>query len=396
MSSRAVPPPRVVLRARARAAALGVLVTAALLGAGLTAVPALDAPAAAVVEIGDTPSPSWRVNGRVYAVEIVDNRLFVGGSFTTATSPDGQTVTRRNLAAFDVRTGEVRTGWRADASSTVRALASDGRSLFVGGSFGQVAGRTRARLAKVRVDTSAVSRTFSPHFDNDVRALDLDGSHVYAGGSFTHVSGLVRHRVVKMDAATGAVARRFVASPNAPVWAVAKNPVTADVYVSGPFSAVNGASRHGVAALSSRSGRPRHVVFASAARPTLGLDVNGAGSLLFTAGGAGDNAAAAWRTTTGARLWRQPAMGDVQAIDFRGGSVYFGFHEGLGGDTSLRVAAADATTGSIDPDFRPTFTTFWGVFAIDTSDAGLVIGGEFTAVSGVPAEGFARFGPTGR
>ena len=92
-------------------------------------------------------------------------------------------------------------------------------------------------------------------------------------------------------------------------------------------------------------------------------------------------------------------MGDIQAIDFLDGSVYFGFHQGFAGDRCEKVRAADARTGALDEDFRPTFDRFLGVLAIDavdatdTRDAAVVVGGRFTEVSGVDAEGFARFVP---
>lgn len=372
-----------------RVAALGTISVTVLLALGAAVVPGLASPAAAAVVVDDTPEQSWRVNGRVYAIEIVDDTVFVGGTFTTATGPGGQTAARRNLAAFDADTGAL-LAWRADAGAAVRALVSDGSRLYVGGAFGQIGGQARSRLARLDVQTAAVDPAFRPTFNDNIRALDLDASAVYAGGAFTQVNGATRNRVVKLGL-SGATDPAFVANANGAVWGVAKNPTSAALYVAGPFSAVNGQSRSGVAAVSSGSGATSGVVFGSSARPTLGLAVSDDGSRLFTAGGTGENAAAAWSTATGARLWRQIAMGDIQAIDYHDGTVYFGFHDGYQGDTALKVVAADAVSGVADPDFRPRFNSFWGVFAIDATDETVVVGGEFTVVSGVAAQGFARF-----
>ena len=50
-----------------------------------------------------------------------------------------------------------------------------------------------------------------------------------------------------------------------------------------------------------------------------------------------------WRST----LWRwQQANGDVQAVRFAANNVYFGFHDGFGGNTTLRLLAADAVSGA--------------------------------------------------
>ena len=63
-----------------------------LVGAMAVAVPAtlpgsFAEPAAAEVVVGDTPEPSWRVNGRVYAVKVVGHTVFVGGDFDHASVP---------------------------------------------------------------------------------------------------------------------------------------------------------------------------------------------------------------------------------------------------------------------------------------------------------------------
>ncbi|WP_134767277.1 hypothetical protein [Nocardioides sp. 1609] len=348
-------------------------------------------PASAATEVASSPSPSWRVNGRVYAVEIVGDTVFVGGTFTTATSPTGQVQARLNLAAFDVETGALRTSWRADTGAAVRAIVSDGTSLYVGGAFGQVAGQARSRLAKVSVATGAVDPLFRPAVNDNVRALEIDATGVYLGGAFTQVNGVPRNRLAKVSSGSGATDPSFVANANNAVWAVVRNPVSGVVYAAGQFSAVNGVGRNGVAAVSSTTGAVNGVAFASSARPTLGLAVNASGTRLFGAGGTGENAVSAWSTATGTRAWRQVAMGDIQAIEEHDGTVFFGFHDGFQGDATLKLLAADEATGAVDPTFRARFNSFWGVFAIGVSDDVLVAGGEFTAVSGVPAQGFVRF-----
>ena len=278
------------------------------------------------------------VNGRVYAVEVVGDTVFVGGEFDTATGPGGapEEVERLNLAAFDVNTGAVVEDWRADADAPVRALDARKGFLYVGGSFGEVGGKPRSRLAKVNVDTAAVNGTFAPRLDRGVRAVEVRGTRglrrrvVHPGRpSRPPTRGQAGH-------GRGRVDRGFVANTSDPVWALVGNPASRTLYVAGRFNAVNGARRLGVAAVHSGSGRTRSVVFTDAARQTLGLAVNDSGSRLFTAGGTRENAVAAWRTTTGARVWRDRAMGDIQAIDFLDGTVYFGFHQGFAGDRCVR------------------------------------------------------------
>lgn len=366
----------------------------ALVGATLTLVVGA-APAQAAPIVGDTPAASWRVNGRVYATQVIGNTVVVGGAFTTATSPTGESVPRRNLAAFRLDDGQLLRSWRADAGSTVRALDHDGPWLHVGGAFSRVGGVATGNVGRVRVADGFVDPGFSMATDRPVRALDVRDGVVWVGGGFTTVNGQARSRIAKLDAVTGALDPTFRPTVNNDVWGIVKNPTSDTVYVSGLFGQAGGLNRSGVAALDGRTGAVRPTVFASSARPTLGLDINDAGTRLFGAGGAYPNVMSAWSTTSGVRVWNHVVDGDVQAATHYRGKVYFGFHDAYRGDTRIKVLAADEATGALDPLFRPRFNAFWGVFAIAASDQGVVVGGEFTAVSGVPAEGWARFPATG-
>ncbi len=341
----------------------------------------------------DVPRQSWHVNGRVYATTIVGDTVYVGGDFTQATSPSGQIVNRRNLAAFSMSNGELRQTFTADASHGVRALVSDGSALYVGGYFSTIRGVNRSRLAKVDLHTGAVNTGFRASPNAGVLALDVQNGWLYAGGIFQSVQGESHERLVKLGADTGTIDSRFQASTNGTVRALVKNPVTDVLYVSGNFSNLSGARRVGVGGVSATSGAPSETSFAFTVQPILSLDVREDGSQLFGALGAGSNNATAWSTSTGARQWHHRAEGDVQAVHYYDGELYFGFHEGYQGDASLKLLVAEARTGVIRETFKPQIDQFWGVFGIAASEAGLVAGGEFTQVSGVAAGGFVRFPP---
>lgn len=348
-------------------------------------------PTATAVSPSPVPAASWRVNGKVSAVLTVGPTVYVGGNFTTATSPGGEMVARRNLAAFDALTGELRRDFTADAGATVQALASDGLALYVGGHFGRIRGVDRVRLAKVSLVSGAVETAFRADASGAVLGLDVRDGWLYVGGDFTTVGGVTRQRVAKVLATTGAVDPAFVGRADTKVMSVVKHPVQDVLYLSGSFTSAGGLPRTGVAAVSSVTGTAHPQTFQSSVRPILDLALNDDGSLLFGALGAGSNSATAWDAATGVRRWRQTTMGDVQAVDHHGGQVYFGFHDGYQDDTRLKLLVADAVTGVVDDAFRPTFNHFWGIFAIDATATGVVAGGEFTLVSGIPAQGFVRF-----
>ncbi len=136
-----------------------------------------------------TVQQSWSVNGRVLATAIVGNTVIVGGKFTAAAGPAGESVPRQNLAAFDMTTGALLVDWQADAGAPVRAIERDGKYVIVGGSFGRVAGLSRQRLAKIDVATGGVDPIFQPSFNGSIRAIDVDASSIYVGGAFTKVVG---------------------------------------------------------------------------------------------------------------------------------------------------------------------------------------------------------------
>lgn len=348
---------------------------------------------AAGAVVDDTPEESWQVNGRVYATQIVGDTVFVGGTFTLAEGPDGATVARENVAAFDMVTGELRTAWRADAPGVVRALETDGTSLYIGGGFTSVGGAQRHRLAKVSVASGAVDPTFHPMLDGEVRAIEVDGNAVYAGGRFTRVGSVPRPWVAKFSR-DGVLDTRFEPGVNSRVVALAKAPGDSRLYIGGRFDSVGGQGREGVAGLDATTGALVGPAFSSSARPTLGLAVNGDGSRLYGAGGSRGptgNTATAWSTSSGVRIWHDRAMGDIQAIEFFEDVVYFGFHAGFNGDTDAKVVRVNAANGDVDSTYRPRFDRFWGVLAIDASPMGVVVGGEFNRVSDVRARNWARF-----
>ena len=364
----------------------------ALLLASLALPLALPAPAeAATLFVAGTPSPGYQVDGTVYTTLIVGDTVYVGGLFKNAVAPDGTLVPRANLAAFRMSTGELVTSFRADASTSVRALATDGASLYIGGAFKTVGGATRNYLAKVNLVTGALDPAFAPSANDSVRALLYRGGALYVGGNFTQVNGASRSRIARLNPSTGAIDSTFTATPNSSVYALRMSPDGATLYLGGNFGTVGSVSRNGMAAVNAQTGAVGPLVFANAAKPTFAIQVNEDGSRLFASGGSATNATAAWNTTTGVRIWRNVTDGDNQALAYYRGEVYFGFHDGYQGNGSLKMLAADATTGAVDPQFRPTFDQFWGVWTIDISDKGLVVGGDFTSVDGLPTTGFARF-----
>lgn len=363
------------------------------LAAALMVICGLEVPdaAAAPVKFRLTPLIGWSTNGPVYEVLVVGDTVYAGGAFSTVRpSSGGATIARANLAAFDVHTGALRTAFVAGTDGPVRALASDGNKLFVGGSYTTIGSVNRNRLAAVDLATGAVDGGFVANVNSNVYALAAHGNRLYVGGTFSMLGGQTRNRVGSVATSNGAVHPTFNPNADSAVRAIEVSPDGETVYVGGQFSVIGGSTRSYIAPVSSSTGGLLPLFFQfSQYGQVIDLDLSPSGNQIFAALGDLENQAISWSTITGQRLWRQVADGDTQAVHYHHGNVYFGFHEGFGNSTAVRMLVADANTGALENTYRPTINSYFGVWSIDSHDDALVVGGEFTNYAGVATQGVA-------
>ena len=160
------------------------------------------------------------VNDAVNALAVSGNSLFVGGSFTFVGN-----VAANRVAKFDTMTNTWSALSQGDGNgvnSEVRALAVSDNKLFVGGSFttanqggtGATPAITANRLAKFDTTTntwSALSQGNGNGVNNQVSALVLSGNSLFVGGfSFTMANqggtgatpAIPANRVAKFDTTT--------------------------------------------------------------------------------------------------------------------------------------------------------------------------------------------------
>ncbi len=156
----------------------------------------VSADALPTVQIGDGSSArnSNGQGGIVYAVEIVGDTVFAGGTFATARpagSPAGQNeVTRSNFLAFSLTTGNL-LPFTANFNGTVRdiAVTPDGSKLVVVGTFTQVNGVTRNRIAIFDLPSgNLTSYTAPPSINGPVMAVAVTDTVAYVGGYFSAVN----------------------------------------------------------------------------------------------------------------------------------------------------------------------------------------------------------------
>jgi hypothetical protein len=344
----------------------------------------------------NAPVASWRLNGVGLATLVAGNTVYVAGTFTTATSPDGRTVANRvNLAAFSATTGALLTSFRADADDAVRTLAYDGKNLYVGGSFMQINGVPRSHLAALDPATGAVRTAWQADATSNVYGLSVAAGKLFVAGSFSTFKNMPRERLAAVKLSDASVTP-FAPAADGTVNTIAVASDASAVYVGGNYTSINGIPTTHLTKLA-RDGSVVAVPWETVGGPALGLEVTADGTRVAVAiagepdTNPGANQGALFDTTTGRKVWVQRCNGDGQAIHILSDTVYTGFHRGCAGDTTIRLTKNNISTGSRDLSFIPAFDQFWGVWAISGSSTALVVAGDFTKISGVAVQGFAVF-----
>ena len=346
------------------------------------------APAGAAGNLPATaPLDLWGVDGTANAVVVSGSTVYVGGSFANAVRFT-QSAPRANVMALTLGTAkpvDSLSAFQSPTNGIVRALAVDASWLYLGGDFTSPG----TRVARVSRATGAVDPTWNVTADKPVRDMVLVGSTLYLVGDFTKVNGVARKRAAAVDA-DGNLVGTFHPSLTNKVYAVAASGTS--IFFGGNFTSVNGMPRSFLAAVDAGDGHLTGLAYSGINGTVLDLSVGG--GHLFAAADAGFNSAAAWNVGGGQMLWRDKANGDVQAVLYLRGNAYFGFHDGytVNGvpDTTLRLLAADAGTGTITP-FAPQSAGNVGVLGLSSDGPYLAAVGKFPKMGGVNVKSVAVF-----
>jgi hypothetical protein len=353
-----------------------------------------------------TPSSAARLTGgTAWALALSGGVAYVGGEFTGIDNGVAP-LPRQHLAAVTEANGQPVAGFIADTDGVVDALAVVGNQLYLGGSFTTVNGVARRNLARVDLASGVLDTSFSVDANNVVYDLWLHGTRLYVSGDFTSLGGAARSRVAAIDTTTGALVGAFKPTVDRRVSSVASSPDGATVYLGGRFSKVNQQTVLNLAAVQASDGSllPQRFVDVEAPDPAttssdiLDLDVSPDGATLFVGiGGKHFNVVGAWAAGTGSRFWwhgfdaTDHLDGDVQAVVYDGGKLYFGFHGGYNGNNQRRLMVADAVTGVLDKSFQPNMNGIVGVADLGADAGVLAAVGDFSVASGRPLGGVALF-----
>lgn len=410
------------------AGALGAVLCAA--GTGPAA--AVNAPQTSVVSqvpVSWTPQVE---NGAVIALVQVGRTMIAGGTFTSVRNAGSTTsIPRNGLFAFDAVTGAVDTAFDARlVNGSVNSLATDGTHVFIGGTFGGVAGTTaQRRVAKLTL-TGALAAGQPRTPNSAVNEVVVRGPRVYVGGAFTAVGTARRTALAAYDVSTGALSPdvdlAFAGLYNGGATTVKRFDVAADgrtLVAVGNFTTVAGLARQQVVAVDLPASGPATVSpwttdrFDRAKNSTCSTNFDsfvrdvdfapdGSYLVISTTGAFGGGVGSGTLCDTLSR-WERPATGAGQQptwADYTGGdtnygvavtgtAVYVGGHfrwmnnpyqadrQGPGAVSREGVAALDPRNG-LPLAWNPGRTRGVGAQAMLATPAGLWVGSDTDRFAG--------------
>lgn len=338
-------------------------------------------------------------NSTVRALAITGNTVYVGGIFTIINA-----VMRNSLAAVDATTG-MANSWNPLSNGEVDALEVLGNTVYAGGYFNVNIGGSYSyrRLAAIDATTGVGLPWTPPIYNGYVKALATLGNTLYVGGTFYNdpFDGTTRNALAAFDASTRALSSWNPNPPPNPYGGVfALEAAGSTVYAGGYFTAVGATGRNHLAAIDAVSGAatswnpaPNDQVHSLA----LSGNTLYAGGDFSTCGGSTvRNRLAAFDATAGTLLpWDPDANSTVRALAVSGGTVYAGgdFSNVAGGlEIRNRLAAFDAASGAVtawNPDANLT------VYTLAATSTAIYAGGGFTLIQGgsVPASRFVALDP---
>ena len=175
----------------------------------------------------------------------VGSTMFAGGGFTQVQdAARTNTYNRTNLFSFNASTGAVNP-LSVSMDGTVWALASDGTSLYVGGTFTTVNGVARRGLVKMNATTGVVDTSFNAQLNGNVYEAQVVSGRLIISGSFTKRLSAVN---LLTGADTGYINLSITGDVDGPggwvprVYRFAVDPGSTRLVAIGNFLTVNGVS----------------------------------------------------------------------------------------------------------------------------------------------------------
>ncbi len=130
-------------------------------------------------------APNYTTGAWVESLDLMGNKLVVGGHFTYVANGCGSEQAANNLAFYNTSSNSWEPQSYLSTDGDVRAIRVSGNDIYIGGEFTQVGGSTSASYV-ARLDASGDWHSLGNSVDNSVYAVAHDGSYTYVGGAFAH------------------------------------------------------------------------------------------------------------------------------------------------------------------------------------------------------------------
>ncbi|MFG2005617.1 hypothetical protein ACGFNU_41365 [Spirillospora sp. NPDC048911] len=393
---------------------------AMLTGAALSPGAVADIKQTKVVSANPANTTPHVLDGTVRAIAVVGTKVVVGGNFTKVREAGSgkPQIARKNLFAFDAKTGKVDTAFKPAVNSTVYALQTgDANTVYAGGGFWTVNGTQTGGLVRLGVPNGKLVTAFKPNVGGGVvYDFKRHGAKIYLGGMFTKVRGVTRNTLAAVNATSGALDTGFALTPSDPragalkVFKMAINPQGTRLLINGTFTRVSGQRRAQIAMIDTQTSPAKLSSWATEQYADLcninsfhtymrGMDFSPDGAyfvVVTTGGGYGTSAlcdsAARWETAktgSGQRpTWVNWTGGDtLLATAVTGAAVYVGGHQrwqdnpygrdfaGPGAVSRPGIAALNPATGKALA-WNPTRTRGHGVETLVATPNGLFVGSD--------------------
>ena len=244
--------------------------------------------------LSSTPSDKgWVTNGEVKAIATDGTSTYIGGTFSYVGPYTGTAV------PLSASTGYAPSRF-PKINGVVYAVVADGLGgWYLGGNFTKVDEVARNRIAHILADGS-LDRFWNPNANNAVRVIAVSGAIIYAGGDFTNIGGQTRNRIAALDVTTG-LSTAWNPNANNIVYSLIVGGTK--IYAGGSFTTIGGQTRNRIAVLDKSTGI--------------------------------------------ATTWNPNANNTVNALAVNGTTVYAGgSFTNIGGQTRNYIAALDESTGN--------------------------------------------------
>jgi hypothetical protein len=343
-------------------------------------------------------NPLENVAGWIWALLVHRGMLYVGGYFTGIA---GQP--RTNLASFNLD-GSL-SSWDPVASQiyelsldpgtllveggTVNVLASDGTTLYVGGSFETMFGIPHMAIASFDADGNLLP--WDPGFvglNSIVEAMAVTADVLYVGGYFLGTGQSPRTHLAAFDKSGALTDWNPDIGPYPTPWdhtqhVFALSVVGDTIYVGGKFELVSNESRVDLAAVDTSGNLLPWNPFADG--PVYAMANQGdtlyVGGRLRTMCGQTRRNLAALDATGKLTGWNPDADGSVSALAVDDDVVYLGGGFSTVGGQPRRGLAAARTDGSVT-SWNPTLSQSGYALALAVSGNTIYVGGTFNTVGG--------------